>query len=184
MTLSRGGSLYRILRRVRNDMVRLRRGLAHVHPTASIHPSSTVSRDLEADVYAFLGAECWVGPGTQIGAYSMIAPRVAVVGDDHVLDQVGVPMQFAGRPPQQRTNIGRDVWVGFGAIIRRGVTIGDGAVVAAGAVVTRDVPPFEIWAGVPARRVRDRFDDPEKIAHLRALDSGNVRPTFADPQTT
>ena len=56
-------------------------------------------------------------------------------------------------------HIGHDVWIGYGAIIMDGVTIGTGAVVAAAAVVTKDVPPYAIVAGVPARIIRYRFDD-------------------------
>lgn len=56
-------------------------------------------------------------------------------------------------------SIGNDVWIGKNALILSGVTIGDGAVVGAGSVVTRDVPPYSIVAGNPARLVRKRFDD-------------------------
>jgi len=51
------------------------------------------------------------------------------------------------------------VWIGYGAIIKAGVTIEDGAVIGAGSVVTKNVPPYAIWAGVPAREVRKRFED-------------------------
>jgi acetyltransferase-like isoleucine patch superfamily enzyme len=57
-----------------------------------------------------------------------------------------------------RTTIGADVWIGQRALIRAGVTIGTGAVIGAGAVVTRDVAPFAIVGGVPARELRRRFD--------------------------
>lgn len=60
---------------------------------------------------------------------------------------------------QQQTEIGHDVWVGSGAFIRRGVRIGDGAIIAAHAVVTRDVPPYAIVVGTPARVLRLRFDE-------------------------
>uniref|UniRef100_UPI003AB17DE5 DapH/DapD/GlmU-related protein n=3 Tax=Oscillospiraceae TaxID=216572 RepID=UPI003AB17DE5 len=59
---------------------------------------------------------------------------------------------------EQRVVIGNDVWLGHNAVIMGGVTIGDGAVVGAGAVVTHDVAPYDVVAGVPARRLRRRFD--------------------------
>lgn len=55
--------------------------------------------------------------------------------------------------------IGNDVWIGYEAVIMAGVRIGDGAVIAARAVVTRDVPPYTIVGGVPAKTIRPRFDD-------------------------
>lgn len=86
--------------------------------------------------------------------------------------------------------IGNDVWIGEGAMIMSGVTIGDGAIIAARAVVTRDVRSFDVVAGVPAKYVRQRFlseqikylsyikwwDWPEEkiIEHVGILTSGNV----------
>ena len=64
--------------------------------------------------------------------------------------------------------IGNDVWIGYEAVILAGVTIGDGAIVAARAVVTKDVPPYTIVGGVPARPIRKRFPDAE-IAQLLDL---------------
>jgi acetyltransferase-like isoleucine patch superfamily enzyme len=75
------------------------------------------------------------------------------------------PKPFEGRP---QTRIGHDVWIGQGAFIRAGVRIGDGAVVAAHACVVKDVPPYAIVGGVPARIIRYRFDE-KIIARLRAL---------------
>jgi len=74
-------------------------------------------------------------------------------------------------PPQ----IGNDVWVGSGAIILQGVHIGDGAVIAAGAVVTRSVAPYEIVIGVPAHAVRKRFDE-DCICELLRLQWWNLPP--------
>ena len=64
--------------------------------------------------------------------------------------------------------IGNDVWIGYEAVILSGVTVGDGAIIGARAVVTKDVPPYTIVAGVPARPIRKRFDE-EVIAKLQAL---------------
>ena len=74
----------------------------------------------------------------------------------------------AGAPTKIKiTTIGNDVWIGHGAMIRAGVTIGDGAIVAAGAVVARDVPPYAVVAGNPARVKKYRFE-PDMIAQMQA----------------
>lgn len=86
--------------------------------------------------------------------------------------------------------IGNDVWIGFEALILAGVSIGDGAIIGSRAVVTKDVPPYTIAAGVPARPVRKRFDDdtisnlikikwwnwPDEIIteNIQAIQSGNI----------
>ena len=70
----------------------------------------------------------------------------------------------SGFDEMPRTTIGNDVWIGAGALILSGVRIGDGAVIAAGAVVNKDVEPFDIVGGVPARLIRKRFTDSEIAA--------------------
>lgn len=86
--------------------------------------------------------------------------------------------------------LGNDVWVGFEAVILAGVTVGDGAVIGARAVVTKDVEPYTIVGGVPARQIRKRFSDeviaellalrwwdlpPERLApHIREIQEGNL----------
>lgn len=71
-------------------------------------------------------------------------------------------------PAYPRTTIGNDVWIGANVSIKAGVTIGDGAVIGMGSVVTKDIPPYAIAVGVPAKVVRYRFDE-ETIAKLQAL---------------
>ncbi len=70
--------------------------------------------------------------------------------------------------PFQRTSIGHDVWIGESAMIVDGIKIGIGAVVAAGAVVTKDVPPYAIVAGVPAKIIKYRFDEETKKQLLQS----------------
>jgi virginiamycin A acetyltransferase len=81
------------------------------------------------------------------------------------------------------TAIGHDVWLGYESLVMPGVTIGDGAVVAARAVVTRDVPPYAIVAGNPARVVRRRYDedDVERLRRLAWWDWPAARVTAAIP---
>ena len=176
MTIRRDGRLYRVLRLGRNQVGIATRRLAHVDRTSYVHRRAAVSRDLRAESYVFIAPGCRVAPMTTIGRYTMLAPEVLVVGSDHRWDEATAPIQFSGRPEQLRTVIGRDVWVGTRAIVLRGVTIGDGAIIGAGAVVTRDVPPREIWAGVPAVKVRERFPDEADRAAHHAMVAGPVLP--------
>ncbi|MBR5768139.1 MAG: CatB-related O-acetyltransferase [Clostridia bacterium] len=61
--------------------------------------------------------------------------------------------------PSQTVRIGNDVWIGEGVYIKSGVKIGDGAIIGAHAVVTHDVEPYSVVVGIPARKIRKRFDD-------------------------
>ena len=83
--------------------------------------------------------------------------------------------------------IGNDVWIGYEAVILSGVTIGDGAVIGARAVVTKDVPPYTIVGGVPAKPIRRRFDD-ETAERLRRIswwdwDEEKIKRSIADIQS-
>ena len=149
---------------------RRRYGLRHVHVTFYMSGKSSVARDIVAHEYSFMGEGCRIGPMVELGRYVMLAPHVAIVGDDHRFDCPGVPMIFSGRPQYRQTIIEADAWIGYGAVIMAGVRIGRGAIVAAGAVVTGDVPAYEIYGGVPARKISERFADPkQREIHDRML---------------
>lgn len=163
----RGDGLF--IRRVKSLHCRLRYGLTNVHHTALVGPRGDISRDLAMAEFAYVGPDCIISPQVSIGAYTMLGPRVMVVGDDHVTDRAGIPITFAGRPPMRNTVIGKDVWIGCNSVVIAGISIGDGAIVAAGSVVTRDVAPFKIVGGVPARVIRDRFSDGESVALHSAM---------------
>jgi len=120
----------------------------------------------------------------RIGPFCSIAAEVAIyVGSQgmHSLDFVSTyPMAMvfghaagAERPAAHQARldvtIGADVWIGRGAIIQSGVSIGHGAVIGTRALVTRDVDPYAVVAGIPARPIRKRFSD-EHIARLLALE--------------
>ncbi len=158
--LAQTGAPRRLMRRAKMAYIRWRQGLRSVHPTCYFHFGSRISKDLVAHEYVFVSYGCEIWPGVSIGAYTLLAPYVAICGGDHVIDKPGSPIMFAGRPLLYPTTIGRDCWIGLRAVVMTGVTIGDGAVIAAGSVVTKDVPPFEVWGGVPARKLRDRFPNP------------------------
>ena len=110
------------------------------------------------------------GAGLQIGKFCSIAEGVTILlGGEHRTDWVTTypfnvifeeGKSFDGHPRTKGdVSIGNDVWIGSEAFILSGVTIGDGAVIAARSVVTRDVPPYSIVAGNPARQVRLRFSE-------------------------
>lgn len=112
-------------------------------------------------------ANTTVGKFANIAAFTRIGPTDHPMGNaslHHFLyrssyywdDAVDDPEFFAHRQ-SRRTLLGPDCWIGHGAIVRPDVTIGAGAVVAAGAVVTKDVAPYMIVAGVPATPLRERF---------------------------
>ena len=83
---------------------------------------------------------------------------VTIITRNHRFDRTDIPMMEQGFEEERPVYIGNDVWIGDRALILPGVHIGDGSIIAAGAVVTKDVSPYSIVAGVPARKIRDRFE--------------------------
>jgi acetyltransferase-like isoleucine patch superfamily enzyme len=156
--------------------VRRKFGLARVHPTAYIQSRQlSIARDLIAHEYVFVAQQCSIVAQVELGRYVMLGPGVMIVGGDHEFRQPGVPMIFAGRAPLKPTVLEADVWVGAGSIVLAGVHIGRGSIIAAGSVVTKDVEPYSIMAGVPAQKLRDRFTAQERLIHDQVLD-GPVQP--------
>lgn len=108
-----------------------------------------------------------------IGKFCSIAGRVTIGAAEHPLDWIstspvfedvknsGTNVKFATEklPPVKATTIGHDVWIGEGAMIKQGITIGNGAVIGAMAMVTKDIPPYAIVAGIPAKVIKYRFDE-------------------------
>jgi len=123
---------------------------------------SYFERHAEA-IYTTIGKFCSIAANTRINALEHPIERITShkvsYRPNEFFRYLGVDEAFRARRQGKRVTIGHDVWIGHGAVVMPGVSIGDGAVVGANAVVTRDVAPFEIVAGVPARKLRMRFDD-------------------------
>ena len=110
---------------------------------------------------------------TDIGSFCSIAENVIIGHAEHPLNRISTSPLFYKSNNEfgnknfvvneqlefKRTKIGSDVWIGYNAFIRTGVRIGHGAVIGAGAVVTKDVEPYSIVGGVPAKLIRKRFDE-------------------------
>ena len=95
------------------------------------------------------------GPIT-IGKDVMMGPEVIVYTSSHAHSRTDISMMKQGFEEPRPVTIGNDVWIGRRAMIMPGVAIGDGCIIAAGAVVTRSTPPYTIIAGVPAKVVKSR----------------------------
>lgn len=127
--------------------------------------------------YSYIGNNSFV-IDTNIGNFTSISTDCYIGGTNHPTEWVStspvfhkweniMEKNFARHEFEifKRTNIGNDVWIGNRVMIKAGISIADGAVIGMGAIVTKDVGPYEIWAGNPARMIRKRFDD-ETIKNL------------------
>lgn len=112
--------------------------------------------DIEIGDFSGIGERCIVPKNTVIGKYVMMAPEVYIIGNNHITADVNTPMCFQGKTDDRVTIIEDDVWLGARVMIMPGRRVGKGSVLAAGAVVTKDVPPFCIFGGNPAKVIRRR----------------------------
>ena len=121
--------------------------------------------------YSYIGNNSFV-TDTDIGNFTSISTDCYIGGTSHPTDWVStspvfhkweniMKKNFARHEFEifHKTTIGNDVWIGNRVMIKAGVTIADGAVVGMGSIVTKDIGPYEIWAGNPARLIRKRFSD-------------------------
>ena len=141
-----------------------RKGRIVIGPKCTIAPSAIVQGNVE------MGTNCSVQTGSiligygtaaeptgriKLGDNVRVAPNVQMIGGNHRFADPDTPIIRQGMDNKPIT-IEDDVWVAGRAIIMAGVTVGKGAVIGAGAVVTKDVPPYAIVAGVPARVIKSR----------------------------
>src|SRR4051812_48165717 len=114
----------------------------------------------------------------EIGAATIVADWVYVTDFDHRIDDVTVPIKDQGivKTP---VRIGPDVWIGTKVSVLRGAHVGHGSVLAAHTVVTKDVPPYSVVAGIPGRVVKDRLRAYEEAAATRAAVADIARKTQA-----
>ncbi len=123
-------------------------------------------------IYATLGKFCSVAANARINALEHPIERITQHKVSYRANEyfryLGVDAGFRERRQAKRVTIGHDVWIGHGAVVLPGVSVGNGTVIGANAVVTRDVEPYAIVAGSPARLLRRRFA-PETAGRIERL---------------
>lgn len=116
------------------------------------------------------GRECIIENDLLIGSNVLIARRVSFVGRmDHDFTVVGKRMWDSPRGKDMPIVIENDVWIGHGAIILANVRIGEGSIIGAGSLVAKDVPSFSIFAGVPAKKISNRFQSEDLEKHKKII---------------
>lgn len=125
-------------------------------------------KNIDVDKFARFTPELQIGDNSGIGNYCelngpitigndvMMGPEVVMYTTRHNDERIDIPMRYQGMKERLPIVIGNDVWIGRRVIIMPGITIGDGVIIGAGAVVTKDVPPYCVVGGVPARVIRNR----------------------------
>lgn len=112
--------------------------------------------NVEIGDFSSIGANCVLHPNVKIGQYVMMGPETYIVGNNHITADVNTPMCFQGKTENKVTVIEDDVWIGARVMIMPGRKIGKGSILAAGAVVTKDVPSLCVFGGNPAKLIRRR----------------------------
>lgn len=124
--------------------------------------NSILSGDNQIGDYTYIGFNCIITQSV-VGRYCSIANNVSIGIGEHKINRVSTSSLFYENPFETLTQgeciIANDVWIGSNAVIRRGVKIGNGAIIGANSFVNKDVNDFEIVGGVPAKLIKKRFDE-------------------------
>lgn len=130
--------------------------LTHCGKNVNIERGAQFAWDLSIGDNSGVGVNALISFGVTIGNDVMMGPDCMIFTNNHGMERRDIPMWMQKSSELQPVVIGNDVWIGARVIILPGVHVGDGAVLGAGAVVTKDVPPYGIVAGNPARLIRMR----------------------------
>lgn len=117
--------------------------------------NADVSMFISIGDFSELGTNCIIQSNTTIGKNVIMGPDVKIYTRNHKFYRLDEPIQYQGQT-EESVHIGNDVWLGANTIILPGVTIGDHSILAAGSIVTKDIPPFAIVGGVPAKVIKYR----------------------------
>lgn len=111
---------------------------------------------IEIGARSGIGVDAWIRAELSIGRDVMMGPGVMIYGRYHNYQDTCIPMMDQGMAEYRPIIVDDDVWIGARAILLQGISIGKGSIIGAGAVVTRDVPPYSVVVGNPARVIRVR----------------------------
>lgn len=112
--------------------------------------------EVEIGDYSSIGANCVLHPKVKIGKYVMMGPDVFMVGNNHITSDIERPMCFQGKTENQKIVIEDDCWLGARVMIMPGRRIGHGSILASGAIITKDVEPYSVMGGNPAKLIKKR----------------------------
>jgi maltose O-acetyltransferase len=146
-----GGKLYRAIR-----LSVCRPLLGSCGRNVNIERGASFDRSVSIGSHSGIGINASIGRGTKIGSNVMMGPDVLIYTRNHETCSTDIPMTEQGYASTLPVTIGDDVWIGARVIILPGVTVGKGAVLGAGAVVSRDIPAYAVAVGNPCRVVKIR----------------------------
>ncbi|MCT2564657.1 CatB-related O-acetyltransferase [Chryseobacterium herbae] len=151
-----------------------------IHSTSKVCSGSQLV-NVVMGKHSDIGYDCTI-INTHIGSFCSLGANIVIGGLSHSIDWVSTSPVFNENIDHLKqkfshhkfdlyleTNIGHDVWIANNVQIKAGVKVGNGAVIGMGSVVVKDIGPYEIWAGNPAKLIRKRFDD-EKVNQLLQTD--------------
>lgn len=133
-----------------------RRFLKKCGKPVSIGLGARIHRNTEIGNNSGIGRNCELTNGVTLGDNVMMGPNVYIITQNHRTDRIDVPMNRQGYLEVEPVIVENDVWICAGSKIMPGVRVGTGSIIAAGAVVTKDVEPYSVVAGVPAKVVKRR----------------------------
>lgn len=141
-----------------------------IHKTSKVCSGSHLV-NVSIGKYSDVGYDCTI-VNTDIGAFCSLGANIVVGGANHTVDWASTSPVFNENKDhlakkfshhkfnlESHTSIGNDVWIGNCVLIKSNVKIGDGVIIGMGSVVTKDIPPYEIWAGNPAKLIKKRFEN-------------------------
>ena len=130
--------------------------LAHCGKMVNIEHKALFSDKVSLGDYSGIGVNAKIYGACVIGNYVMMGEDCTIITRNHSHSRTDIPMMKQGFEEEKPVHIGNDVWIGDRVTIMPGVRIGDGCIIGAGAVVTRDIPPYCIAAGIPAQVLKSR----------------------------